>query len=83
MERRKLERIASDAIVHVPDDVRLEFVVGSLRRGKRGPVAVERAAALLRGHDEGHVDLVEGPGEGAGLLVAGLGKELAVVVRCG
>ena len=83
MERRKLERIARHAIVHVPDDVRLEFVVGSLRRGERGPVPVERAAALLREHNEGHVDLVKGPGEGAGLAVAGLGEELAVVVRYG
>lgn len=83
MERRKLERIARDAIVYVPGDVRLEFVVGSLRRGERGPVAIERAAALLRGYGEGHVDLVKGPGEGARVAVAGLSEELVVVISCG
>ena len=83
MERRKLEGIARNAVVHVPDDVRLEFVVGPLRRGQRGPVTVERAAARLRGHGEGHVDLVRGASEGADVVVAGLSEGLAVVIGCG
>ena len=49
MESGKIKGVADDTVVHVPGNVSLEGV-SALLGVEAGPIAVESAAALLRGN---------------------------------